>query len=210
MSIKYIVLTALLLIVGLFFVCRQSPVNNWQIKKNGKPEKLIFLGDSLTTGYGMDDPNLSYPNQLAKMLNLSNTVYGYNGITTEKALEVIDSLKSEKPAMVIVTLGGNDLLQRLKLEKTEANLREIFQKLQTMGHTVVFTEVLGIGGKSRHEVYRKVCRELGVTMVPDILKGMLTDQEAMQSDNIHPKAKGCEIIAKRVAEILKFVHGIER
>ncbi len=206
---KYLLLVVLLLGVGYFFLCSQPRVNNWQIRKNGKPEKLIFLGDSLTTGYGMDDPKLSYPNQLAKMLNLPNTVYGFNGITTEKALEVIDSLKGEKPALVIVTLGGNDLLQRLKLENTEENLRVIFQKLQTMGHTVVFTEVLGIGGKSRHEVYRKVCREMGIAMVPDILKGMLTDQEAMQSDNIHPKAKGCEIIAKRVAEILKSVHKIE-
>ncbi len=209
MNVKYLLLVVLLLGVGYFFLCNQPRVNNWEIRKTEKPEKLIFLGDSLTTGYGMDDPKLSYPNQLAKMLNLPNTVYGFNGITTEKALEVIDSLKGEKPALVIVTLGGNDLLQRLKLENTEANLREIFQKLQTMGHTVVFTEVLGIGGKSRHEVYRKVCSEMEIAMVPDILKGMLTDQEAMQSDNIHPKAKGCEIIAKRVAEILKSVHKIE-
>ncbi len=209
MNMKYLLLVVLLLGVGYFFLCNQPRVNNWEIRKTEKPEKLIFLGDSLTTGYGMDDPKLSYPNQLAKMLNLPNTVYGFNGITTEKALEVIDSLKGEKPALVIVTLGGNDLLQRLKLENTEANLREIFQKLQTMGHTVVFTEVLGIGGKSRHEVYRKVCSEMGIAMVPDILKGMLTDQEAMQSDNIHPKAKGCEIIAKRVAAILKSVHKIE-
>jgi lysophospholipase L1-like esterase len=194
-----------ILIIGYFFLCSSPSVNNWDIKNGSGFSKVVFFGDSLTTGFNLKDKDQSYPAKLARKLNLPKTVYGFNGYTTENALTVIDQLKEEKPSLLVVTLGGNDILRRKSLKDTEKNLREIFKRLQGMGHTVVYTEVLSVLDGARHEVHLKLCKEFGIAMVPDILKGLLSDNEAMV-DNIHPDVKGCEIIAERVMAVIHEFH----
>ena len=205
MKHKIIAISAGLAVIGYFFLCRSAPVNNWEIKKSSGFKNIVFFGDSLTTGYNMKEKDQSYPSKLARKLKLPKIVYGFNGYTTEKALTVVDKLKEQAPTLLVVTLGGNDILRRKKLDETENNLRQIFGKLQAMGHTVVFTEVLSVFDGDRHEVYRKLCSEFEIAMVPDILKGLLSDNEAMV-DNIHPDIKGCEVISDRVLKVIKEFH----
>jgi acyl-CoA thioesterase-1 len=200
--IKKIALISIPAILILFFVCRSPSINYWDIKKGEKPSKLIFLGDSLTAGFGLSDINNSFPSLVAKSLNLPMVRHGYNGHTTESILPKLSDLKNEKPTLLILTIGGNDILKKVNLEETEKNLRTIFSKLQAMGHTVVFTEVLSFFDGKRHKMHIKLCKEFSITLIPDILSGLINDSDKM-TDLIHPAKAGCEVISKRIVKTLK-------
>lgn len=203
MNKKYIIYGSVTFLVILFLFCRGSSANNWEIQKPQTPiTQIIFFGDSLTSGYGLKEPDKSFPNIVGKKLGIAYKIFGYPGNTTADGIKKLKNLDNEPPSLIILTLGGNDILRRLKLEETDANLRTLFENLQKKGHTVVFTEVLPLMGGKRHDIYRNACKDYKIAMVPDILDNMLNDSESMQGDGIHPDVKGCEIIAERVLKTL--------
>lgn len=203
MNKKYIIYGSAALLILLFIFCSGPSINNWEITKPQTPiTQIIFFGDSLTSGYGLKDSERSFPNIVGKKLEIKYKIFGYPGNTTEDGIKKLKNLDNEPPSLVILTLGGNDILRRLKLEETDENLRTLFKSLQMKGHTVVFTEVLPILGGKRRNIYIGACKDYKIAMVPDILDNMLNDATSMQGDGIHPDVKGCEIIAERVLNTL--------
>ena len=180
-----------------------ATINDWEIKNSrDQYERIVVFGDSLTTGYNIG-AQYSYPKHLEKSLGQKVDVHGYDGMTSEGGLKVLPEILKGESALWIVTLGGNDILKSKKLAQTEANMRSVFKKLQALGHTVVWTEVLPIlGGSDRHDMHLRVCREEGVLLVPDILDDILTDPK-LQVDAIHPNSLGCQLIAERVQKLLR-------
>ncbi len=204
MNKKYLCGGGGLLIIFLFFYCKGPAINNWEISKPDKKfTQIIFLGDSLTSGFGLKDSNKSFPKQIGQSLNLPVKIFGYPGYTTADGLKKIDILKNEEPSLVILTLGGNDILRRKNLKETQENLKTIFAKIQSWKHTLVYTEVLSVFDGKRHIMHIELCKANKVCMVPDILSGMISDQNSMQADSIHPNENGCRIIADRVIKVLK-------
>jgi acyl-CoA thioesterase I len=202
MKIK-LILASFSLIFLLFFVCKSDGVNSWEVSKPQKISQLIFFGDSLTAGYGLKDRKESFPDKVAKALDLPFQRFGFSGYTTKDALTKISSLPAGKNNLAVVTLGGNDILGRKPLEETEKNLKEIFTQLQQLGYTVLYTEVLSLFDGKRHDMHLKVCREMKIAMVPDILAGLITDSVLMQADSIHPAEAGCSAIAAKITHIIK-------
>ena len=137
------------------------------------------------------------------MLNLPVKIFGTPGDTTGNGLKKINKLKDAKPSLVILTLGGNDILKRRKLDETKANLEKLFSTLQSWGHTVVYTEVLSVMDGKRHQMHLELCKQYKIPIVPDILSGMLSSTEYMQSDSIHPSENGCQLIAERIVSVLR-------
>jgi len=159
---------------------------------------IIAFGDSLTAGYGAS-PAEAYPSVLAAKLGREVINAGVSGDTTQSALARIDAdVLQRSPRIVIVGLGGNDFLQSVPLDTTEANLRTIVQKIQGAGSMVV---LLGFEFPSLSanydRMYRRVASDEGCLLIPKTLKGILTDP-ALKSDEIHPNAKGYAIMAERV------------
>jgi len=204
MNKKHLIAGSCLFIIFLFFYCKGPSINNWEINKPAKQvNQILFFGDSLTSGYGLDNKNKSFPHLIGKTLNLPFKVFGYPGNTTADGLKKIKSLKDETPSLVILTLGGNDILKRKKLEETFSNLEIIINQLQSWGHTVVYTEVLSIMDGKRHNMHVALSKKSKIYMVPDILSGMISDQGLMQADSIHPNEDGCKLISERIMKVLK-------
>ena len=203
---KYVLVAGALALVMLFFVCKSPSINTWDIPKAATTDRIIFFGDSLTTGFGLQDKKDSYPNRVCKKLNKELILYGFNGYTTQDALAKLPLLKNEPPSLVVVTLGGNDILRSRDLKTTGNNLRTIFTELKKMNHTIVFTEVLSFFDSKRHNMYVELCKEMNIAMVPDLLDGLLSSVEAMQADTIHPAPLGCEAIANKVVGVLQEFH----
>ena len=160
---------------------------------------LIAFGDSLTAGYGAG-PGDDYPTRLAALTHQPIVNAGVSGDTTESALARIDDdVLARDPRIVIVGLGGNDFLRRVDLGVTEANLRTIVRKIQARGAMVV---LLGFRfpniGPSYEEMYKRVAKDEGCLLVPDLLAGILRDP-SLKSDEIHPNARGYALMAERVA-----------
>ena len=190
---------ALALIVWLLFPSKYSRVRN--LESHGS--NVIAFGDSLTAGYGAN-PGEDYPSDLAKLIGRDIINAGVSGDTTDTALARIDAdVLQRDPRIVIVGLGGNDFLRGSSVESTEANLHTIVKKIQASGAMVVllgfnFPSLTANWGK----MYKRVAAAEGCLLIPDLLDGIIGNP-SLKSDEIHPNAKGYELMAERVAEPCK-------
>ena len=160
-------------------------------------EAIICFGDSLTFGTGAGK-GMDYPSQLAKMLGKPVINQGIPGDTTASALgRLYRDVLSKNPAVVLITLGGNDLKNGLSRDFTFDNLKLIVESIQERGAKVI------IGGLKIPDVdrgfgqaYEALAKQTGATLIPNIYEGIMGNPQLM-SDPIHPNDAGYRIIARR-------------
>jgi acyl-CoA thioesterase-1 len=164
---------------------------------------IVAFGDSLTAGYGAGAGE-DYPTRLASRIGGTIVNAGVSGDTTESALARIDGdVLARNPRIVIVGLGGNDFLRRVPIATTEANLREIVRRIQGAGAAVILLGFRFPSFQASYEdMYERVAKDEGCLLVPDLMDGILSDP-ALKSDEIHPNARGYEVMAERVEGPLK-------
>ncbi|HMK42377.1 MAG TPA: arylesterase [Methyloceanibacter sp.] len=176
-----------------------------------KDEKMtiVAFGDSLTAGLGLPD-NASFPAQLETALkaqgkDVSVVNAGVSGDTTSAASQRLDWALPQDASAVIVELGGNDALQGIPPEGTKANLAKIIEAVQAKGLPVLLAgmEAPRNMGTAYVDAFRAIYAELAakynVVFYPFFLDGVALDDSLMQSDGIHPNAKG---VAKIVEQIM--------
>jgi acyl-CoA thioesterase-1 len=179
--------------------CRRS----WPIT-NAAPSgtNVIAFGDSLTQGYRLD-PGQGWPQQLSAIVGRPILNRGVSGDTTADGLARLEhDVLAEDPRVVLVCLGGNDMLRQLPADQQFANLRTIVRRIQEKGALVILIGTEGYRILSRvdyGERYEALARETGAVYVPDLMKGVLGDR-ALMLDEIHPNAKGYAKIARRIAD----------
>jgi len=161
--------------------------------------RLLVLGDSLSAAYGIPrqqgwvallQQRLSkagYPHQV---INASIT-----GDTTAGALARLPAaLREQRPALVVIELGGNDGLRGFSLDQLRANLERLVSLSRAEGAKVL---LLGVRlpanygsayGERFHQVYAQVSQSTLVPLVPFFLAGVAETREGMLADGIHPGA----------------------
>jgi acyl-CoA thioesterase I len=177
------------------------------------PPIVIFLGDSLTAGLGLDAAQ-AYPAILGsrfaaqgKPLRVINA--GVSGDTTAGGLRRLAWLLKQKPEALVVGLGANDGLRGVPLVDIERNLREIVRRSQAAGVRVL---LLGMqippnygpayaGGFTA--MYPRIAKDLDVPLVPFLLKDVGGVPELNQADGIHPTAVGQRKVADTVYPYLR-------
>jgi len=180
------------------------------------PEQLILaFGDSLYAGYGLKAGE-SMPAQVEKLLrrqgiNAKVVNAGVSGDTTaagrKRLAFAIDNL-SRKPDLVLLGLGGNDVLRQISVAETRTNLVAMLEELKRRGISVVLTGMrappnLGPDfARPFDALYPELARTYGAKLDPFILDGVLGNRRLMLPDGIHPNAKGVDVIAARVAPIV--------
>ena len=174
--------------------------NAWRLtNEHSQGVAVVAFGDSLTAGYQMPDGD-SYPAQLAKLVGREILNRGVSGDTTADGLARLDrDVLSESPGVVLLSLGANDMVRRLPIEDTFANLRRIVDRIQARGALVVLIGVEGyplVHGDYGAR-YRALARETGCVYVPDMLDDVLGDP-ALMYDPFHPNAAGYAKIAARL------------
>ncbi|HEV8579773.1 MAG TPA: arylesterase [Thermoanaerobaculia bacterium] len=177
--------------------------------------RIVFLGDSLTAGLGLDEEE-AYPAVIERELAAEGTPVqvinaGVSGDTSAGGLSRLGWLLGQHPDVVVVALGANDGLRALPVEETEKNLREIVRRSQAAGVRVL---LLGMRippnyGPDYTErfaaMYPRLAAELQVPLVPFLLEGVGGVRSLNQADGIHPTAEGQEILAKNVLPYLATV-----
>lgn len=186
-----------------------------------KPEaekvfNILALGDSLFAGYHLREED-SYPAQLeaglkAQDINANVINAGVSGDTTAGGLErlafTLDS-QATPPDLVIISLGGNDLLRGLPPEQTRANLEAILQTLKERKIPAVLMGVLAppnLGVEYRRAfdpIYPALSSKYGAKLVPFFLQPLQDDAELVQDDHIHPTAQGVEAMVGITIETVK-------
>lgn len=175
--------------------------------------KVVFLGDSLTAGLGLDEDR-AYPAVIERELQEEGIPVqvinaGVSGDTSAGGLSRLSWLLGQHPDVVVVALGANDGLRGLPVEETEKNLREILRRTQAAGARVLLLGMrippnYGPDYAGRFEaMYPRIAQDLKVPLVPFLLEGVGGDRSLNQADGIHPTAEGQEIVAKNVLPYLE-------
>lgn len=171
--------------------------------------RVLALGDSLTAPHGVQ-PNEAWPALLAQKTGWQVINAGVSGNTSAEALARLPPLLEEhKPQLVLVTLGGNDMLRRLPQAQTVANLGRMVDLGKASGAQVVLlaTPRPSVAGAffnnlSAADFYRDVAKDKGVPLVEDALPDVLSDAR-LKGDQLHPNAAGHAELAKRISDALK-------
>ncbi len=170
----------------------------------GVGERIIVLGDSIASGYGLSEAE-SFPSVVSRLLNLPIVNRGVAGDTTADALNRLQQdVLSASPWLVIVELGGNDFLQKLPKTETEANLKEIITKIQEKQAIAVLLGInLGMFKDEYQEIYTRVAKETQAYLIPQVLEGIIDNPKYRQEDFVHPNAAGHQRLGERIAKDLK-------
>jgi acyl-CoA hydrolase len=182
----------LLATLALLAACRDLPPN---IDSRGTT--IVCLGDSITAGVGAGEAP-TYPDGLAARLGADVVNAGVPGDTAEAALARLPAALAEDPWLVIVEVGGNDMLRRVPRQRTEAALRGLVEGVLAAGAVPMLVEIHApFGGLG--DLFAQVADDYDVPVVEDVLPEILRDP-ALKSDEIHPNAAGYAQLAAAVAE----------
>ena len=144
-------------------------------------------------------PGQAYPDLLAAQLRTTVVNGGVSGDTTAGGLARLGGVLREDPWMVVVELGGNDILRRVPPEETESNLRTILDRVLAARAVPVLVEVDAPFAGRYREIYERLGDEYDVPVVEDIV-GKILRSPSLKSDEIHPNAEGQRLIAEAIAE----------
>jgi len=174
---------------------------------------VVFLGDSLTAGYGLDAeqafPHLVEETLQNEGIEIKAVNAGVSGDTTAGGLSRLDWLLRQEPDGLVVGLGGNDGLRGLDLEASEENLRAIVEGGQAAGADVLLLGMLippNYGPDYTEEfaaMYPQIAEDTGAALLPFLLEGVAGDPELNLPDGIHPNVQGQKLVAETVAEHLR-------
>ena len=179
------------------------------------PRVILFLGDSITAGYGLD-PDQAFPALIqgkidAKVWNFKVVNAGQSGDTSAGGLNRLDWLLKNRVDILILELGANDGLRGLPPETTKSNLQAIIERTQAK-YPEVKIIVAGIKvppnmggdyGRKFEAVFVDVAKKNKALLIPVVLEGVGGSRELNLPDGVHPTAKGHEIVAANVWKVLE-------
>lgn len=178
---------------------------------------LLFLGDSLTAGYGLQNVHQeSFPALIQQKINHEQLPYqvinaGISGDTSSGGLNRIDRLLLNPISVFVLELGINDILRGIPPAITQQNLQAIVNKVKQCypkaGLALMGMELpLNLGGFLATEfrsVFRKIAEANQMAFVPFFLEGVAGMPHLNLADRLHPSAAGYKIIADKVWPVLK-------
>jgi lysophospholipase L1-like esterase len=169
---------------------------------------VLALGDSLTAGAGVT-PEEAWPNLLAAKTGWLVINGGVSGNTSGDALQRLPSLlEQHSPVLVLVTVGGNDMLRHLPESETVANLEKTLALIRARGAKAVLlaTPQPSLAGAvfrnlSAPDYYRQVADAQKVPLIKDAIADVLSDPR-LKVDQIHPNAEGHALLAEKIRKEL--------
>lgn len=175
-------------------------------------DKLIFLGDSLTEGYGVAQEK-AFPqiiNEKFKKINSKWTIAasGSSGSTSASTLSRLKWISKDRPDKVFILMGSNDGLRGLKIEETEKNLSEALKWAKKENLSVILGQLHvppNYGkeyAKKFAAIFPRVAKKYKVTLAPFLLNEVAGIPDLNQPDGIHPNVKGHQIIANNIYNFL--------
>lgn len=179
-------------------------------------KRIIFFGDSLTAGYGLDDVEDAFPGIIQSKidsLDLKYTVVnsGISGETTAGGKNRIDWVLNQQPDIFILELGANDGLRGVNLKGTKSNLQFIIdavkEKYPATKIVLAGMQIPPNMGQDYATEFKNIFPELAakndIALIPFLLENVGGISSLNQSDGIHPTKKGHKILAQNTWEVLK-------
>jgi acyl-CoA thioesterase-1 len=174
---------------------------------------LVFLGDSLTAGYGLARqeafPSLVEARIRAAGLDWKVVNAGVSGDTSAGARARLDFIFRQKPRLIFLCIGSNDGLRGLPVAELEQNLRAILDRARKEGARVILAGAMlpeNYGQEYREafrSLYPRLAKEYRLPFLPFLLAGVAMNPGLNQEDGIHPNAQGARRVADTVWRLLE-------
>ena len=182
-----------------------------EVKEEAFPEGsvVLALGDSLTAGAGVTLQQ-AWPALLAERTGWVVINGGMNGDKSDDALKRLPALlKAHDPVLVLVTLGGNDMLRRIPEQETVSNLGEVIELVQEHGAEPVLLATpkpslarAVFQNLSAPEFYRAVADQYQVHLIENAVAEVISDPQ-LKGDPLHPNAEGHELLSSKIFNALQ-------
>ena len=178
---------------------------------------VVALGDSLTAGYGLEDPSVqAFPALIQKKIDDAGLPWsavnaGLSGETSAGGLRRVDWILRQHVKVFVLELGGNDGLRGLPPETTRANLQTIIDRVRTK-YPAAKIVLAGIAAppnmgadftRAFAAIFPELAEKNDVSLIPFLLEGVGGRPELNQPDGIHPNVQGHAIVAETVWKVLK-------
>jgi len=194
-------------------VAASAPLPPMPPAPKGPERRIVALGDSLLAGYGLR-PEEAYPPRLQAALrgrgiNAKIVNAGVSGDTTEDGLARLDFTLSSQPTppdLVVLSLGGNDMLRGLPVAKTRANLDAILGALGQKHIRVVMMGMLAAPNMGPdyasqfNALFPELAKKHHAVLVPFFLKPIYQRPDLQLPDHIHPTAQGVEAMVSATVD----------
>ena len=177
---------------------------------------ILFFGDSLTAGYGLDDPSDAFPGVIQRRIDSLKLPYtvvnaGVSGETTAGGLGRIDWILKQKVDVFILELGANDGLRGIAVKSTTQNLQAIIDKVKAKypDAKIILTGMLvppSMGADYADDfkaIFPQLAAKNKIELVPFLLDGVAGHPNLNQADGIHPTTVGAKLVANNVWSVLK-------
>lgn len=177
---------------------------------------ILFYGDSLTAGYGMDDPTVTaFPAVIQDKIEADGLDYrvinaGLSGETSSGGLRRINWVMRQPVDVFVLELGGNDGLRGLPLELLRDNLQAILDRVKAKNPEVKFVIAgmrmppsMGEYAAKFDALYAPLAATNTAALIPHLLESVGGDPQLNLPDGIHPSPAGHAIVANNVWSVLQ-------
>ena len=177
-----------------------------QTAESPTKKTILFFGNSLTAGYGID-PEESFAGRIQTRLDSLEKDYrvingGLSGETTAGGLSRLDWFLEEEPHLFVLELGGNDGLRGIALTETKKNLLAIVDKVRAKyPNTKIILAGMQIPPNMGQEyteefkgIFPAVAKEKNIELIPFLLESVAGNPELNLPDGIHPTAEGHRLV----------------
>ena len=178
----------------------------------GRVPEILAFGDSLTAGRGLPAGE-AFPARLEARLRGEGIAVrvvnaGGSGDTTTDGLARLDWALADKPDIVMLEFGANDMLRGIDPKIVRANLDAMIAKIQASGAKIL---LLGMRaspnwGESYQRRFDRIYPELAqahrVALYPFFLDGVAMDPKLNQADGMHPNEAGVGVLVNRIAPVV--------
>lgn len=179
------------------------------------PRTIIFFGDSITAGSGLD-PDEAFPALIQKKLDAAGRPWrvvnaGLSGETTAGGLRRLDWILRQPVDIFVIELGGNDGLRGIPPETSRANLQTMIERIRAK-HPRVTLVLAGMQMPTNMgpdytrrfaAMYPDLAEKNRTALIPFLLEGVGGVASLNQADGIHPTAAGHQIVADTVWRTLQ-------
>jgi acyl-CoA thioesterase I len=177
-----------------------------------EPVKILAFGDSLTAGFGLSEAE-AMPMQLSQALDKMGRPAlvingGVSGDTTAGGAARIDWALADKPQIMILALGANDMLRAIDPATTRANLETIIDKAQASGVEIVLAGMLappnlGADYKNAFDaLYPDLAKAHNLLFMPFLLQDVAQQAGLNQGDGMHPNGKGVAVMVEHLLPLV--------
>ena len=172
--------------------------------------KVILFGDSLMAGYGLTQ-NHHLDKVLQKKFEGQNIIFinaSVSGDTSRGGLDRLDWSISDKPDLIFLCLGANDMLRGINPGVTRDNLEMIIKKIKDKNIKIILAgmvaqESYGVSfTKQFNSIYPELSKKYKITLYPFLLEGVALKPEMNLPDGKHPNIIGVREIANRIYPII--------